>query len=68
MFEGIKDKNGKLLSADEAREYEDDVWDVGIPGSAAGFYMLWDKWGERLGIAKPVGYDEWDKARKSVKK
>jgi hypothetical protein len=49
----ILDKDGKPLTPDECLEYENDVFDCGIPLSKAQALQLWEKWGERLGIEKP---------------
>lgn len=51
-----KDKDGKPLSEEEQDEYTNDLFDCGIPGTREAFNRLWDKWGERLGIAKPKDY------------
>lgn len=48
----ILDKNGKPLSLEEEKEFENDVWDAGIPMSNEDARILYEKWGERLGIPK----------------
>lgn len=52
MYHKIRDKDGNLLSDEEAEEYFNDLFDCGIPGSKVAFRALWEKWGERLGIAE----------------
>ncbi len=54
MDKDIVDVNGVTLTEEERNDYWDDVFDGGIPMSAAyARDYLWPKWGERLGIPKP---------------
>lgn len=46
----ILDKDSKPLSPEEEEEYENDLWDCGIPMGKHDARRLWEKWGVRLGI------------------
>lgn len=48
----IFDKDGKPLSQEDAKDYLNDVLDCGVPMSKQSARWLWEKWGERLGIAE----------------
>lgn len=52
MSKVILDKNQKPLSPEESEEYENDLWDCGIPMGKQDARRLWEKWGERLGISE----------------
>lgn len=48
----ILDKDGNPLTPEECFDYECDIWDCGVPMSKQSARWLWEKWGERLGIAE----------------
>lgn len=61
----ILDKDGIPLSTEDECDYQDDLWDMGVPASAEACFEMWLKWGERLGMEKLEGYDEWLEDRKA---
>lgn len=50
MIDIVFDKDGKPLSPEECEEYDNDIWDCGIPMGKEDARRLWEKWGERLGM------------------
>jgi len=50
----VVDAQGRALSPSELAEFEEDLWDLGIPPDPPeGLIALWEKWGDRMGIPRP---------------
>jgi len=50
----VTDRHGVVLTPEELQEFEEDLWDLGLPPDPPeGIVALWRKWGDRMGIPDP---------------
>ena len=50
----VYDRHGQALAPEELAEFEEDLWDLGLPPDPPdGIVTLWKKWGDRMGIPRP---------------